>query len=103
MDGCALPGGRCGHACTSIDNMMYIHGGRLSSQLYDPRPCFTAELFSFDMSTLTWKELVPNYHQPPSGGNGGMPLPEGYMHLFRDRHSLHFVDGRIILFGGRGA
>ena len=102
VDGCSHPEARCGHASTSNDNIMYIHGGQL---MHERSPGymiqkFTAELLSFDMATLTWKEVTPNYYQPPSsGGIGAVPLPENYM---RDYHSLEYVDGRLIMFGGRG-
>ena len=95
MDGCSHPEARCGHASTSNDNMMYIHGGMDEG--------FTAELLSFDMATLTWKEVTPNYRKPRTGGIIGGCLPENYMHLLRDHHSLEYVDGRLIMFGGRGA
>ena len=106
VDGCSHPKAHCGHASTSNDNIMYIHGGWPK----DGQPSlgnffeeFTAGLLSFDMATLTWKEVTPNYHQPPSGGLVGIPLPDNYMHLLRDHHSLEYVDGRLIMFGGRGA
>ena len=100
LDGCSPPKARCGHASTSNDNIMYIHGGRprVGSSFIS---IFTAELLSFDMATLTWKEVTPNYRQP--GGFCGIPLPENYMHLLRDHHSLEHVDGRLIMFGGRGS
>jgi len=107
VDGCSHPKVRCGHASTSNDNIMYIHGGRpkdgpSTDDLFDYEE-FTAELLSFDMATLTWKEVTPNYRQPLSGGFCGIPLPENYMHLLCDHHSLEHVDGRLIMFGGRGS
>ena len=97
VDGCSHPEARYGHASTSNDNIMYIHGGQ------SPGDKFTAELLSFDMATLTWKKVTPNYRQPPSGDYSGIRLPENYMHLLRDHHSLEYVDGKLIMFGGRGA
>ena len=104
VDGCSRPEARCGHASTSNDNIMYIHGGQ---SMHERSPGnmikkFTAELLSFDMATLTWKEVTPNYRKPPSGGYSGARLPESYMHLLRDHHSLEYVDERLIMFGGRG-
>ena len=104
VDGCSRPEARCGHASTSNDNIMYIHGGQLQ---YVRSPGFmfkkfTAELLSFDLATLTWKEVTPSYCQPRSGGIGGAYLPQNYMHLLRDHHSLEYVDGRLIMFGGGG-
>ena len=101
VDGCSHPRSRYGHAATSNDNIMYIHGGRQDRPAYSPK--FTAELLSFDMATLTWKEVTPNYRKPPSGGYAGLHLPKNYMHLLRDHHSLEHVDGRLIMFGGRGS
>jgi len=103
VDGCSHPKARYGHASTSNDNIMYIHGGRPADRLSSASPLFTAELLSFDMATLTWKEVTPNYRQPLSGGLYRAPLPDNYMHLLRDHHSLEHVDGRLIMFGGRGA
>jgi len=82
---------------------MYIHGGRPADKISFASPLFTAELLSFDMATLTWKEVTPNYCQPLSGGLYRAPLPDNYMHLLRDHHSLEHVDGRLIMFGGRGS
>ena len=103
VDGCSHPKARCGQASTSNENIMYIHGGRPKDADLFGYEKSTAELLSFDMATLTWKEVTPNYRQPPSGGFCGIPLPENYMHLLRDHHSLEHVDGRLIMFGGRGS
>ena len=103
VDGCSHPKARYGHASTSNDNIMYIHGGRPADRLSSASPLFTAELLSFDMATLTWMEVTPNYRKPSSGGARGLHLPENYMHLLRDHHSLEHVDGRLIMFGGRGS
>ena len=107
VDGCSHPKARCGHASTSNDNIMYIHGGRPkdgpSTNDFFGYEKFTAELLSFDMATLTWKEVTPNYFKPPSGGYAGLPLPENFKLLLRDHHSLEHVDGRLYMFGGRGA
>ena len=105
VDGCAHPAARHGHTCTTHGNMMYIHGGRLDNQqrgyLFS-RSFFTAELLSFNMDTFAWREVTPTYRQPPTGGYGGPQVPKGYLHLLRDHHSIVYVDGTIILFGGRG-
>jgi len=102
VDGCSHPKARYGHASTSNDNIMYIHGGQQNDEPYYSLK-FTAELLSFDMATLTWKEVTPNYRKPPSGGARGLHLPENYMNLLRDHHSLEHVGGRLIMFGGRGS
>ena len=109
VDGCSHPKARYGHASTSDDNVMYIHGGKMVSAsaaaaagLFGDDEVCTAELLSFDMATLTWKVVTPNYRQPPTGGYGGLSLPENYLHLLRSHHSLEHVDGRLIMFGGKG-
>ena len=70
MDGCSHPEARYGHASTSNDNIMYIHGGKLMDERAPGYmiEIFTAELLPFDMATLSWKEVTPSYLQPPSGG-----------------------------------
>ena len=102
VDGCSHPKARYGHASTSNDNIVYIHGGQQNNGPYYSLK-FTAELLSFDMATLTWMEVTPNYRKPSSGGARGLHLPENYMHLLRDHHSLELVGGRLIMFGGRGS
>ena len=95
VDGCSHPEARSGHACTSDGNIMYIHGGqnefsrRAVAGLLGASEVCTAELLSFDMATLTWKVVTPNYRQPPSGGFFGVSLPENYLHLLRSQRCVY--------------
>jgi len=77
LDGCAHPGRRCGHACTSNGSIMYIHGGRLTNEeRYTDGACYTAKLVSFDMATLTWKEIIPSYRHRETNAFVGEAPPE---------------------------
>lgn len=76
--------------------------GKSSSDFYHGVYIMSAALLSFDMDAFTWREVTPSYRQPPSGGLRGPSVPLGYKHLLRERHSIEYVGGRIILFGGRG-
>ena len=100
VEDCAYPSARFGHACAVNGPIMYIQGGRVEQGSYRG-DLYTAELLSFNMETGVWRVETPNYKIPPTGGYGGLPLQRDFLLLHRDFHSAVYVDGKIIVFGGR--
>ena len=100
VEDCAYPSARFGHACAVNGPIMYIQGGRVEQGSYRG-DLYTAELLSFNMETQIWRVEMPDYKTPPTGGYGGLPLLSDFFLLHRDFHSAVYVDGKIIVFGGR--
>jgi hypothetical protein len=82
-----LPASRAGHAATTIDNRIYIFGGRVPSAhkaTHSAPLDESAKVHAFSTATSTWRTLTP---QPVRCAHG-FPLPRTYASLTSSPHPL---------------
>lgn len=78
-----IPSPRWKHSTTAVGSKIYLFGGRNYQNVFN-------DLYEFDISTFTWKNLIPN-----SFPNENLPMP-------RYSHSINSIQNSelLILFGG---